>query len=329
MTEQDLDRQPSGLHSARHPIGVVARRTALKPDVIRAWERRYRAILPARSQGRHRFYSDADIERLTLLRQATLGGRSIGQIAHLSQEDLLELVAGDQGILAAARRTGRSRAGAQRQPGSTVAEHLQACLAAIERLDSRDLELQLSRAGVDLSRPQLIEELLVPVLHEIGELWEGGVIRPMHEHLSSAVIRSFVGTLHSNAFTPDNAPHLVATTPAGQRHEMGALLAAGVASSEGWHVTYLGPDLPPEEIVAACRQKNARALALSIVYPTDDPQMGEALQRIRRHLPITCQMLVGGRGAPAYASHLEAIEAVVLSDLRTLRDQLRDLRGSG
>ena len=54
--------------------------------------------------------------------------------------------------------------------------------------------------------------------------------------------------------------------------------------AEGWHVTYLGPDLPPEEIAAAAIQSGARAVALSIVYPPDDPLLMDDLAVLRAEL---------------------------------------------
>jgi len=61
----------SDVKKSSHPIGAVVRRTGLKPELIRAWERRHHAIVPRRTAGRHRLYSDADVERLRLLRDAT------------------------------------------------------------------------------------------------------------------------------------------------------------------------------------------------------------------------------------------------------------------
>jgi DNA-binding transcriptional MerR regulator len=66
-----------------HPIQVVAHRTGLSADVIRAWEKRYTVVAPARSENGRRLYSGADIERLQLLAQATASGRTIGQLAAL------------------------------------------------------------------------------------------------------------------------------------------------------------------------------------------------------------------------------------------------------
>lgn len=308
---------------ARHPIGIVARRTALKPDLIRAWERRYQAVRPQRTAGRHRFYSDLDIERLTLLRKATEHGRSIGQIAALSREELLLLVREDQQAAGGEPVRVRSAAGGIRRDAG---QYRHDCMAAVEELEARELELLLEQAAVDLSRPVLIEEMLVPLLQQIGDRWREGSLRPMHEHLSTAVVRSFIGTIHANSLVDTRAPQLVATTPSGQRHELGALMVAGIAASEGWRTTYLGPDLPASEIVAACRQKEARALALSLIYPADDPLLGDNLLLIRRHLPETCSILVGGAAAAGYRDYLDAIEAVVLEDLKLFRVELGRLR---
>src|SRR5512140_1095660 len=76
----------------RHPIGVVAERTGLTPDVLRVWERRYGVVEPRRSPGGQRIYSDADIERLALLHRATRGGHGISHVASLSTAKLEEIV---------------------------------------------------------------------------------------------------------------------------------------------------------------------------------------------------------------------------------------------
>ena len=54
-------------------IHTAAERTGLSPHVIRAWERRYRAIEPERSAGKHRLYSEAEIQRLAMLSRAVAG----------------------------------------------------------------------------------------------------------------------------------------------------------------------------------------------------------------------------------------------------------------
>lgn len=321
--------QESSNTTRRHPIGVVARRTGLKPDLIRAWERRYGAVEPGRTQTRRRFYSDADIERLQLLRKVVSTGRGIGQVANLANEELKALIAEEPSrIYPVTPGPAMSATGAM-APGAaadTAEPYLALCLSAAQRLDIRDLETQLDRASVALSRHNLLEKLLVPLMQRIGELWQRGELRPIHEHMASAVVRSFLGSMRAAYHAAATAPQVIVTTPARQLHELGALIAAATAASEGWQVTYLGADLPAEEIAAAVVQKGARAVALSIVYPPDDHLLADELRRLRRLLPRTVELIVGGRSAHSYAAVLDEVEARRVESLRELREELDLLR---
>ncbi len=303
----------------RHPIGVVARRTGLKPDLIRAWERRYGAVSPGRSDTRRRFYSDSDIARLALLKRVVDTGRSIGQVAAFSNEALAELINEEPTSEVEGPRPGA---------GEVTETFLQQCLASARSLEGAELELHLARASVALSRNALLDTLLVPLLHKLGELWQKGELRPAHEHMASSVVRSFLGSLHRAYDIPATAPLLLSTTPARQRHELGALIVAAVAAGEGWRVTYLGPDLPAEEIAAAARDKGARVVALSLVYPPDDLLLAEELRRLRRLLPDSTVLMAGGRASDAYGAVLAEIGTVRLTDLTALRNELEQLRAT-
>ena len=295
----------------------------MKPDLIRAWERRYSAVEPGRSDTRRRFYSDADIERLLLLRRVVNTGRGIGQVAGLSNEALQALI-DEEPTPPPLPRRGLGPP----QPGldETTESILQLCLAAAQRLDVRELELQIERASVALSRTNLLEKLLVPLMQHIGDLWHQGTLRPIHEHMASSVVRSFLGGMRGAYHTDPTAPHLVVTTPARQHHELGALIAAATAAGEGWQVTYLGPDLPPEEVAAAALQKGARAVALSITYPPDDLLLVDELRRLRRLLGNRVVLIVGGRATAGYGAVLDDIGALQVEDLAGLRQELAALR---
>lgn len=308
---------------AKHPIQVVAKRTGLSIDTIRAWEKRYGAVTPERSSTSRRLYTDAEVERLQLLRRATLAGRRIGDVAQLSSGELAELVGADEAALEAAQDL--ARAGAASRPVTALRE---TCLAAVRALDAGALELALNEAAARLSLPELFDGLLVPLLEAIGEGWQAGTLRVAHEHLASALIRSFLSLLRAGSDLAGTGPEVVVTTPVGQLHELGALGAAVMAAREGWNVTYLGPNLPAHEIAAAARARNCRAVALSIVYPADDPRVGEELRALRSLLPRETTLLVGGRAAGAYRQAIEAVGARIVRSLAELGEQLQRLRDS-
>jgi len=298
-----------------HPIRVVAQRTGLSPHVIRIWERRYRAVVPSRNPTNRRRFSEADIERLRCLRQAIAAGWSIGEVARLPTERITQLLAEE------VPRSGRPQA-AQHPSDSFLA----GCLAAVRELDTESLEEVLHRAQLDLGVRQVLDRVISPLFDRIGCLWREDALRPVHEHLASAVVRGFLAGLERSFPAPRGAPQLVVSTPTRQQHEIGALLVAATACTEGWRVTYLGPNLPAPEIASAANARGARAVALSIVFPPDDADLPGELRSLRDLLHGSVKLLVGGRGSEAYREALESIGAVVLRDLAELRSYLDPLR---
>ncbi len=300
-----------------YTIKAVANRTGLSTHVIRAWEKRYGAIEPKRSDSNRRLYSEDEVRRLQLLRQAVEVGHSIGNIANLPTVQLMQL-------------TGSREAPAMPAPGAYAAtdgaDILSSCMHATQQLNAHELESLLVRASVSLSRPVLIDTIIVPLIHRIGDAWRDGSLRIVHEHLATSVIRSFLGNMRSGYEIPAFAPKIVVTTPAGQLHELGALIVAVTAAAEGWHVIYLGPNLPAEEIGAAVAGSQANALALSTVYPAADPRVTEELSKIARYLPAKTKILVGGRAAPTYSQILNQIGAHIITELSQLRQILENFQ---
>ena len=77
-------------HPAAFKIGAVSRITNIPVDTLRIWERRYRVVVPIRSNNSDRLYQRDDINRLTLLKMLVDRGHAIGSIAGLTNEDLIE-----------------------------------------------------------------------------------------------------------------------------------------------------------------------------------------------------------------------------------------------
>ena len=310
---------------ARHPMRIVSRRTGLKPDLLRAWERRYGAVLPGRSETGRRLYSDADIERLRLLRRAVEAGRGIRLVASLSDTDLRSMIRQDQE--ASLEPDAHPYRAPREEHTPAVSSELEAlteeCLEAILDLDDRRLLGTLQQAAVALSQRDLVERLLVPFMRHVGELWKEGALRPMHEHLATVVFRAFIANLRTGEGPHAGSPHLLVTTPTQQLHELGALVVAACAATEGWRTTFLGANLPAEEIAAGARHKSSRAVSLSITYPPDDPLLHHELGRLRQLLGDDVDILVGGQAAAGYRTTLDRIGAQTLDTLDGLRQYLR------
>jgi DNA-binding transcriptional MerR regulator/methylmalonyl-CoA mutase cobalamin-binding subunit len=312
------------MHPGRqHPIQVVARRTGLSADVIRIWERRYAAVVPMRTSTNRRLYTDADIERLLLLRRATEGGRRIGDVAKSKREELESLVMRD------AAATERAAAVPGPRPVLTSAEeHLEACLDAVETIDSVALHRALSSASVSMSTPAVLDRLLIPLLHEVGSRWREGTLRPAHEHMATATLRSFLAGLTETRLRSASGPAIVVTTPLGQLHDLGAMMAAVTAALEGWRPVYIGTSLDADEISSAARHRRCRVVALSIVHPPDDPRLPGELRTLRRKLPTETAIIAGGEACESYRRVLAEIGAKRKTDFESLRLELEPMRSA-
>ncbi len=282
-------------------IQAVAERTGLTPHVIRAWERRYRAIEPERSSGKHRLYSEAEIERLAMLSYAVRHGHSIGKIATLSTGELRSMMPS---------RPAASPLVLTSASGEAAPRFRDEALHSVVSFDGGTLEKTLRQAQVALGSQGLLQLVIAPLAEEIGERWRMGSLTVAHEHFFTASVKIFLGDAMRQFTTSLNAPCIIVTTPTGQLHELGAMMVAAFSANLGWRSIYLGPGLPAHEIAGAAIRNNAAAVALSIVYPEDDPALPGELTDLARLLPATTRLFVGGRAAAAYSATLDRIGAL-------------------
>jgi DNA-binding transcriptional MerR regulator len=257
-----------------YPMRVVSRVTGLPGDTIRAWERRYAAVEPRRTAGNARRYSGADIRKLSLLRTLTEQGQSIGEIASLDRETLETLLSDEDGS--------GPRAGAPTPTDSL--ERLRAdYFRAVGRMDTARASRLLFRAAAVLDNRELVFDLVVPLVQEIGSRWEDGSLGIAQEHFVSAELRSLLWTRMRAQRADPGAPRIVVATPAGFRHEFGILAAAMLANGRGLDVLYLGADLPDDDLLWAVESVRPSVLVLGVARsptPVEMHGLEETLSRV-------------------------------------------------
>lgn len=298
-------------------IQAAAERTGLTPHVIRAWERRYRAIEPERSAGRQRMYSEAEIERLAMLHRAVRSGHGIGKIAQLPIDTLRELVANPSTPAHPPKKAVHD------DPAASFRED---ALAVTARFDGTELDKVLRSALLALGHQGLLRLVVAPLAQDIGERWRAGELTAAHEHFFTANVKVFLGELTRQFAMPLAAPRIIVATPAGQLHELGAVMAAATAANLGWRPIYLGPSLPAHEIAGAAISNQAIAVALSIVYPEDDPGLPRELTDLARLLPEGTRIFAGGRAARGYFETLVRIGALYAGSIEEFGVQIDSLR---
>jgi methylmalonyl-CoA mutase cobalamin-binding subunit/DNA-binding transcriptional MerR regulator len=270
---------------------IAAERTGLSPHVLRIWEKRYQAVTPHRSNGKFRTYSEADIRKLELLARLAGAGHRIGTIAHLKLSELRAIEAALPGKAKEHLPTSADL--------SAIPAMVESAVRATAALKINTLEQIFDQAFVSLGYTGVLENMAPLFMQRLGDEWEKGTLSAAHEHAATSHLKVQLGRLSRPFAESADAPGMLVTTPAGQNHEIGAILAAAVARNQGWRVTYLGPSLPAEEIAQAAIQSQSRVVGLSIIYPSDDQQLPQTLLRLRYLLPSEITILAGGRAAHA------------------------------
>ena len=293
----------------RYPIRAVAKITGLSLDTLRAWERRYKAVVPERSE-RGRQYGPEHVERLLLLNQLVQKGHAIGGIASRSDQELRELLA--------------------QQPSQPApvpappAEMLASVLAAIENFDTIRASDELSRLAALLSPRDLVYQVAIPLMHEVGIRWHNGTLAIAQEHLVSAMLRNLLGSMMRLFRTSNSATRMVLATPAGESHEFGILAAAMLASLAGVEPVYLGPNLPAREIADAVRRTSAKVVALSITFLSETTQ--DEVRALAAAVPEGAELWVGGAGSVDLDLSNLGRKTVWIEDLPALENECRRWR---
>jgi len=139
--------------------------------------------------------------------------------------------------------------------------------------------------------------LIDPVLVEIGEKWACNRITVAQEHVSTAACERALGQLASELSPKrDRGDVAVVGCPAGERHAVGARIAADWLRSEGWRVVYLGADVPNNDFVTTVLDHHAVIAAVTVTCQLSIPSAKELVQNIRS-VSADVQILVGGGAA--------------------------------
>jgi DNA-binding transcriptional MerR regulator len=253
-------------------IGELSKRVGVSPELLRAWERRYGLLRPARSAGGLRLYSPADVERVGLMQR------------HLARG----LAAAEAAALAVREAVGEDAARTEFRPEAIRGELADALDAFDEPRAQALLDRLLALATVDT----LLSEVIVPYLQELGERWERGEASVAQEHFASGVLRGRLLGL-ARGWGLGLGPAAVLACLPGEQHDLG-LIAFGLAlRSRGWRIVYLGPDSPIDTVADVSDRVEPNLVALNAVSRERVRPVLSKLRALARRHPVA----VGGAAA--------------------------------
>ena len=165
-------------------LGVVTQETGIHPDTLRAWERRYGLPNPARTEGRHRLYSQRDIDTLRWLLARQDEGMSISKAVKLWQT-LMEQGSDPLEDTTKATSLPPKLAGVELPTEAQIDDLRSAWVAACLNFDESRAEQVVAYAFALFPAEVVCFDIFFAGLSEIGQAWYRGEATVQQEHFAS------------------------------------------------------------------------------------------------------------------------------------------------
>jgi methanogenic corrinoid protein MtbC1 len=229
-------------------LKVVVAETGIKPDTLRAWERRYGLPEPGRTKGKHRLYSQYDLAIIKWLMARQSEGLSISRAVKLWRQLEAE---GQDPLQAYGREEEVVETAVPAITGSRIEELRQHWIDACHQFDETAAEHVLAQAFAIYPPETVCVQVLMLGLATIGKQWYAGEATVQQEHFASALAMRRLNTLLSAAPPPTRRERIIVACPPQEDHTFAPLLLALMLRYRGWDVVYLGADVPSERLESA------------------------------------------------------------------------------
>ena len=239
-------------------LKAVVQETGIKPDTLRAWERRYGLPQPQRTSGGHRLYSQHDIDMLKWLLARQEEGLSISRAV-----DLWNNLEDDGESPLDSYSESDQESGNFAVQGETVTELRQLWIEACLQFDELRAKQTMAQAFALFPMQLVCFELLQKGLVEVGVGWYEGRVSVQQEHFaSSQAIRQLEALLNAAPSPTKNGRFLIACAPE-EQHTFSALLLTLLLRHRGWDVVYLGANVPVDRLETAVDSINPLVLIVT------------------------------------------------------------------
>jgi DNA-binding transcriptional MerR regulator len=264
-------------------IGELSRRLGVGADRLRAWERRYGLLRPARTAGGFRLYSREDEQRVREMQRQLDRGLAAAEAAEL--------------VLANTE-----------PPPAPPLVDLRARLAVtLAEFDAAGANAVLDQVLSVHGRDAAMREVIFPYLRELGEAWARSEIDVGQEHFASNLIESRLLGLASG-WDEGRGPRAVLACAPGEQHSL-ALAGLGVSLRDrGWRITYLGADTPVAMITRTVESLRPQHVVISSTMPNGLSSCEDQLRALTASVPVT---LAGAGASDRLAERIGAEVLVV------------------
>ena len=260
---------------AEYKIKDIEILTGIKAHTIRIWEKRYKILIPERTETQIRTYSDQDLSSLLNISLLNKNGHKISHIAEWDKDKINRLVWDIK---------------MSRNVNFTEEKLILALLHTDEQLFSETLQVLIDDKGLS----KTFSEDLMPFLERIGVMWLVNSISAAQEHFISNLIRQkIISEIDKQEIPADKSNPVMLYLPEHDWHEIGLLFYQYLLRSKGFHTVYLGQSLPYDSLLDCIQRIQPKAIISSWLTAIDKPFIVNYFKQLKQDAP-NAMLFAGG-----------------------------------
>jgi DNA-binding transcriptional MerR regulator len=221
--------------------------SGIKAHTIRIWEKRYQLLDPNRTDTNIRSYSDNDVRRILNVSMLIKNGHKISKVASFGEEKI-------QGeIIKICRNTVDSE------------NKIDLFLLHTVNFDIIGFEKLFDQVIGEIGFQKTIQQVIFPFFERIGILWQAGSIFSAHEHFVSNLVRNRLIRETAKFQVAEPVRTILFFLRENEFHELGLLYSNYLAAGAGLRCTYLGQNLPFEDLANLLNNSNFDFICTSFI----------------------------------------------------------------
>lgn len=208
--------------------------SGIKAHTIRIWEKRYDILNPERTETNIRSYNGKNLQKLLNIAFLNEHGYKISRISKMTEEEIVNLV---KRITASQSEENRAR---------------NSFKISMMNFDDALFQTTYKKLREKKAFREIFYDVFLPLLEEIGVLWQTDTIKPIHEHyivelIKQKLYQNIAEFKLSNNLSDDEQLYIL-FLPDNEIHDIGILYLNYELLSAGRKTIYLGSSLPLDNI---------------------------------------------------------------------------------
>lgn len=282
--------------------------TGIKAHTIRIWEKRYNLLSPKRTETNIRYYDLSDFQKLLNVSYLNNNGYKISKIATLQETKIPEIV--------------RKIASEENLNSHAINSFKLSMLNFDQVLFYKTYQ----RLESEMSFRDIFYTIFIPLLTELGLLWQTDTITPAHEHFLTTLIRQkiLINTEQIQANSETSNKTFILYLPDNEVHELGLMYINYEIVANGHQSIFLGQSVPLDSLVDITSYYDDITFVSYFTVKPDKEEIGQYIEDIKNKLLVNPHVKFWMLGRMLNAIDLNKLPAN-LKPFKSIDDLVKDL----